>query len=310
MNWNEERQEEIWLDEDELETLEKERKAVMTQPKEKRLEFYFRCGCAFYLDELELTEEDVREYQKRKEAEVSMKPEQKQDAVVKQVVIPLLRDKGFQTSGTSWWKELEDCWLFLYMKNSSCNGAGTGVTFCFEISVSGKDEIKDKLSEQWMYNQFDCLCQNDFLPYQGYLTPRVEALGYRIDGYRNYLPLDEPLEEIMERIRGHFENYIFPALDRIRTKADWDLLYKEKKVAKDTEDIRLLRYYSSAHMLSCAESNIPLLMGFQKNFGLTSEQILSHFDWLEIIIQKSDRTFDDTKSFILKALDMQRNGEV
>lgn len=286
--------------------LEKELEAVLAQSKEKRLEFYFRYGCNFYLEDLNLTDEDVRQYQERKEAEISMKPTKKRDILVKQVIKPLFKGKGFQNSGRSWWKELDDCWLFIYMKNSRWNGAATGAAFSFEISVSGKDEIRGKLSEQWIYNQLDDLCQNDFLPYCGFLTPRMNSKEYTIGGYRNYLPYDEPLEEIMEQIKGDFENFIFPALDKIRTKADWEMLYKEKQAVWNTTDILLLRYYSGAHMLASVESNIRCLIYSQQDLGLTAEQILSHFDWLDIIVQNSARPLDDPKSLILKALDEQR----
>lgn len=282
---------------------EKELEAVRSQEKEKRLEYYFDHVEMLYREDLDLTDEDVRGYQLQKEAQVSMKPTQKRDAVVKQVVKPLLKARGFQSLRTSWWKELEDSWLFLYMKNSRWNSMSTGVVFEFDISVSGKDEIRGKLSEQWIYNQLNCLCQSDFLPYCGYLRPHMGVREYQIDGYRNYLPLDEPLEEIAEQIRGDFEDAILPALCGIRTKADWELLYREKMAARDTEDIRLLRYYSSAHMLSCAESNMRGLIDAQQQFGLTPEKITSHFDWLETIIQNSAQTSRNTKAYILKSLD-------
>lgn len=305
MDWNEEELEEI-RDEEELEKMAIEWEAVMTQPKEKRLEFYYRYGGRMHPDDLDLTKEDLREYRERKEAEVSMKPTKKRDAVMKQLVKPMLKSKGFFNSGQSWWKELEDCWLFLYMKNSRWNSAALGVSFCFEISVSGKDKIRDELSKQWIYNQFNHLCQNDFLPYNGYLMPLVNSYEYTIDGYKNGLPLDEPLEKIIDQIRGDFENFIFPELDCIRTKADWDLLYREKKAARETEDIRLLRYYSSASMLACVKGNIHCLISSQKDFRLTCEQIRSHFDWLEIIIQNS-RNSGSTRALILKALEMQKD---
>lgn len=288
------------------EQLEKELEAVRGQAKERRLEYYFEHIAMLYEEDLDLTEEDVRAYQQQREAQVSMKPTKKRDAVVRQAVRPLLKAGGFKSVRNSWWKELEDGWLFIYMKNSQWNSMATGATFEFDISVSGRDEIRGELSEQWIHNQLNCLCQSDFLPYCGYLRPRMGVREYRIDGYRNYLPMDDPLEEIVEQIRADFEDCILPALDRIRTKADWEILYGEKRAARDTEDMRLLRYYSSAHMLSCAESNMRGLIETQRQFGLTPEKILSHFDWLEILIQNSSQTFRDTKAYILETLEMQK----
>lgn len=60
-------------------------------------------------------------------------------------------------------------------------------------------------------------------------------------------------------------------------------------------------------MLSCSNANIQGLIRTQQEWGLTPEKITSHFDWLEIIIKHSDQTFRDTKSYILKALEMQKD---
>lgn len=286
------------MDQKELENIRKE-------PKETRLEYYFRnCG-EMEAEDLNLTEEDVRHYQLTKVSKVSMPPTEKRDILVKQMLKPLLKERGFKTSGCNWWKELEDSWLFIHMKNSQWNGVATGAVFGFQISVSGKDEIRDKLSNQWMYNQQFCLEQNDFLPYWGMLTPRMNIMGYQIDGFRNYLPLDEPTDKIMEQVRGDFENHILPELEQLRTKADWEKLYQEKSDAGNAMENRLLRYYSIAHTSSCSESNMSNLIDTQKRFELTPEEITSHFDWLEIIRQNSALPHLDAKDYILRSLEAQ-----
>lgn len=43
-----------------------------------------------------------------------------------------------------------------------------------------------------------------------------EDLG--IDGYRNYLPLDMPVENIMKQVRIDFEDYVLPEINRIHKK--------------------------------------------------------------------------------------------
>lgn len=281
-------------------------KNLKKEPKEKRLEYYFYHNSEWKVrrEDLDLTDEDVRAYQKRKESEVSMKPTQKRDILVKQMLKPLLKASGFKNSGLSWWKELEYCWLFIYMKNSRWNGIATGATFEFIISVSGKDEIREKPANQWLYNHHT-LKQSDFLPYCGYLASHMETTGYKIDGYRSYLPTDEPLEEIIAQVQGDFENYILPALARIHTKEDWERLYEERRAAGQTAENRLLRYYSLAHMLCCSESNIPELIQIQHNFALTAAEITSRFDWLETIRQNSALPHLDARPFILKTLEME-----
>lgn len=50
-----------------------------------------------------------------------MKAIEKRDLLVKGVLKPLLKEAGFKTKKSIWWKELEDGYLFMYMKNSQFN---------------------------------------------------------------------------------------------------------------------------------------------------------------------------------------------
>lgn len=278
---------------------------IKSQSKEKRLEYYFKCLSMnqwINRESLNLTGADVRNYQRMKEQEVSMKPGEKRKLVVKNVVKKLLKNDGFKNKGNEWWKELEDCWLLIYMKTSRFNSPSTGSNFGFEISVSGKDEIADKIENQWIYNQLCSLNSFVFLPYCGFLAPNRSGITYKIDGYRNFLPLDTPIEEILAQIQTDFQDCILPELDKVKKKADWEILYKEKCARYDEKEIRLLRYYSSAHVMSCSEENIPGLIRMQKELALTTEDILSHFDWLSIIAQNSQHTYLNAKPFIMKSL--------
>lgn len=280
---------------------------IKSQSKEERLEYYFNClrfperqwpGS----EALGLSESDIRGFQLKKEKEVSMKPTQKRDIVIREVVKPLMKEAGFRKSGNEWWKELEDSYLFVYLKNSRFNGMLTGASFSFQISLSGKEEIKDKISNQWIYNQLSSISQSVFLPYCGYLSPNMDALGYRIDGYRYFLPTDVPLEEICEQIRRDFAEFLLPELSRLQRKEDWIALCEEKKSCFETLELRLLRYYSMAHTMSCSKSNLPGLIRAQKELSLTEEDILSHMEWLPVIAEYSSHPYLEAEPFIRMAL--------
>lgn len=280
---------------------------IKGKSKKERLEYYFNCFSLpkhQWIDReaLGLSEADTREFQSQKEKEVSMKPTKKRDIVIKEVVSPLMKKSGFKKSGNEWWKELEDSYLFVYLKNSRFNSMPTGATFSFQISVSGKDEIRDKISNQWMYNQMSDMSQSVFLPYCGYLSPNMSALGYQIDGYRCYLPMDVPLEQICEQIRRDFTEFLLPELSKLQRKEDWEKLYEEKKNRWEELEVRLLRYYSIAHDLSCSTSNLPHLIRAQKNLVLTEEEILSHMEWLPMIAEYSSHPYLDAEPLIRMSL--------
>lgn len=283
--------------------------SIKARSKEERLDCYFKLlelpdnqQPPSAKEALGLTENDVYEYQARKEKEVSMKPTQKRDLAVRQVVRPLLKAAGFKGIRTDWWKELEDCWLFIHLKNSRFNSCVTGVNFSFQISVTKKEELRGELTEQWISNQGSDLDQFSFLPYCGYFAPYRSGNMYKLDGYRNYLPQDEPVDAILAQLREDFEEYILPRLSSLRTAEDWAALQAEAREREQEKEVRLLRYYHIACLLSCAVSNRPRLIAFQKEQELSPEDIVSHFDWLETIAQHSSHPAGRAKAYILETL--------
>ena len=132
---------------------------------------------------------------------------------MKQSIKPLLKSYGYSVSGVDWRRELEDAYLIIHMINSQFNSIVTGANFRFHISAAKKEEIKGKLSDEWTY-QGEELNQFDFLPYCGMLSPYYSGGMYQIDGYKNFLPSDTPVEEICRQIEEDFGSCILPELEK------------------------------------------------------------------------------------------------
>lgn len=236
------------------------------------------------------------------EKDVSMKSCEKRELVVKEVVKPLMKKAGFKCKRTEWWKELEDGFLFVHMKNSQFSGATTGICFSFQFSASYKDELRDKVEKQWLYNQMSCIEEELFLPYCGYLAPNRTTSGYRIDGYKNYLPTDVSVEEIMTQIQEDFKIYIMPEIEAVKNVDDFKLLMTNKKKRFHEKEIRILRFYSAMHQICCTDSNLELAMRSFDQFELTNEDIRSHYEWLSVIARNSSLPHLDARPFIEKVL--------
>lgn len=237
-----------------------------------------------------------------------MKAVEKRDLLVKELIKPLLKAAGFKTKKTTWWKELEDGYLFVYMKNSHFNSQETGCNFCFQFSASYKEDICDKIEKQWIYNQLDCVEEQAFLPYGGYLSPNRDGLGYRIDGYRNYQLLDIPIEDIFSQIKKDFEIHILPYVTQINKVKDFTDLKEALQKKDKTKENRILNFYSLMHMLCCHEGNLQPAMQIYRERELTAEDIRSHYEWLDIIAHNSAFPDMNAKEFIEKVLLMSSNG--
>lgn len=279
--------------------------------KEQRLEHFFELmklpsSQIPYIDRLyemlDITAADIRLYQKHKEAEVSLTPAQKRDIVIKEVVKPLMKAAGFKWIKGTWYKELNSGILFVHLRNDRFNSFAMGANFWFEISASRYDEICGTLENQWIYNQFSELLETDFLPLWGLLMDYHHPHGYRIDGYQNYLPLDQPIGDIMFRISDDFKRYIIPEVSVIDSMEAWYILYEEKMRCRENKEFRLLSYYIGASLCIPMKDNFESMALQQSMLNLTDEDVCSHLEWLDLIMAKSASPQEDLKQFILNAL--------
>lgn len=288
---------------------------VKSLSQEQRLEKFFEImklpsGQIPYMDRLyemlHITAADILRYQKQKEKEVSLTPAKKRDVVIKEVVKPLMKAAGFKWIKGTWYKKLNSGILFVHLRNDRFNSIATGANFWFEVSASKYDEIRENLENQWIYNQYSELLENDFLPYWGFLMPYHHSHGYQIDGYQNYLPRDQPIEDIMVQISDDFKRYIIPAISKIDSMEAWYILYEEKMKHKEDKEFRLLSYYIGASLCIPMKENFKSMSLQQSMLNLTEEDICSHFEWLDLIMVKSASPQEDLKQFILKALQFRQ----
>ena len=227
---------------------------------------------------------------------------EKRNLFVKEVLKPMLKAAGFKVNKLNWWKELEDGYLFISMQNSRLNSETLGCCFWFHFSASHKDDIRDTIEKQWIYNQADDIREDAFLPHLGYLSPNRTSRGYQIDGYKNHQPIDTPIEEVFAQIKNDFEIHIMPQIMHIQSVTEFYKLKEMLKKNYDAKENLLLRYYSIMHSLCCSDSNLSHAMQIQKDFALTAEEIRAHYDWLETIAQNSSFPDLDATAFIEKAL--------
>ncbi|MDE6531153.1 MAG: DUF4304 domain-containing protein [Lachnospiraceae bacterium] len=254
--------------------------------------------------ELNITEDDIFKYKMKLFEELSLKPVEKRDILIKTTIKPLLKKYGFSTSGSDWRRETDDAYIFIHLQNSQFNAFSGGARFCFHISSSKKDEIVEKLSNQWVYNQ--AICDLDpfyFLPYCGMLSAYYSAGWHQIDGYKNYLPKDTPIEDICSQIGEDFDKYVLPELSAVQSYEDFLNLRTQKLKRYEEKEIRLLKYYHAAQtsITAYGKSVFPTLVDLRKKLELTVDDVTSHLEWLDICRENSSFTKCDAKELAIKA---------
>lgn len=247
---------------------------------------YFPYDTSNIMKRLDITDDDVENYRQKLESELSMKPTDKRDVVVKQVIKPLLKKCGFSTAGLDWHREIDDSFIIIHMMNSQFNSIVTGASFRFHISAVKKGEIRNKLSNQWIYNQ-ECEL-NQF----------------------NFLPTDTPVEDICRQIGEDFEKYILPELCAVKSYKDFLELRTQKLDRYKEKDVRLLLFYHAVQGCTSELSgrSYDRVVELRKELELNAEDIASHLEWLDICRENSNYTKLDAKEIAIRASRDKKGG--
>lgn len=232
-----------------------------------------------------------------------MTSKEKKTAVIREVITPMFKEAGYSTLGQTYYRMQGECCMLVNLQSSHFNSVVTGFTFWFHINVRPKEDTTKEWIKQWNAAASSDIHECLLLPDCGYLHPYHSALGYQIDGYRNYQPQDMDVEDIKTRIGGDFRDYILPQLDEIRTLPVWETKKKEWMERIETPRVRLLRYLSSAQMLADIPDSIPALQNSQHLIGVSSEEIRKNRELYLEIKALSEWPDDDKWAFILSSLE-------
>lgn len=234
-----------------------------------------------YKTKLGIKEMDTFLYQQKMIKQLSLRPSEKKTIVIKEQIKPMLKAHGFTTGGNTWCKKIDgDLKIIINMEGNRFSDVASGSIFGFTVSLF---ESKDKPKPQFGVGELS-IDARLFLPYYGMLSPLYDVLGYRIDGYRDYLPIDTPIEEIKELLRLDFEDYILPELDKVNNRADYEEMYSRfchEKRFKDF-DMRLAWFIQRAQVSFTSRrtggNNFEELVEYKKEMKLSKDDILDNLD--------------------------------
>ena len=285
---------------------------VKNQDLDTRIRYYLsyvasnRDNCDYdnIMHILNITDEDIQALQARCHSLISMKPAKKRDAIIRNTVKPLLKDAGFKFKKNSWWKNLTDGCLIIHLKNSQFNSIVSGASFSFEIFTVPTDNLTDDITSLWIYHQSDSLNQFDFYPLLGKLNPFYGGGWYKIDGYKNYLPSDVPIEQIEEQISNDFKMYLLPNLLKINSINEWNDIVNEKRNLAGSKDSLILNCFmlmvlAQSLDLSAFQQSIP------DDINISPNDLVEKIEWLRIIEQHSTWPLGNMASKLLSSIEAE-----
>ena len=133
---------------------------------------------------------------------------------IKTYLKPTLKERGFKTSGQTWWKDKGDFFIVINLQNSQWNSKEE-LSFCLNIGIALTSLLADK--EKKKVNHFDII---PHLRQNAYLTPeRLQSiskggsLGYKITDKTS-------LTEFIADFKIDLEQNILSVLDSFYTLED------------------------------------------------------------------------------------------
>ncbi|MBQ6734392.1 MAG: hypothetical protein IJR00_05735 [Lachnospiraceae bacterium] len=267
-------------------------------PKQKALD------SGFMKKELSVTEEDEMRYQQLCLERCSMSSAEKKKRIVKEVISPLLKENGFLGSAPDWYRTLSDGYLLAHLTSGMFNGPSTGNSFHIEFSVCDADVPKKELKKKWEDNLFAYISHVDLLPNRGMLSPYVQGEDYRIDGYRFYLPIDMPIDELITAIHRDFTEHILPVLCGISCRKEYEEL-RVRVREKDAQDGKETGMFRIMHLAVLSRAMQPEHTGIarlQQESGLPKDEILAHEDELQMICDHCGADIGEVRRVLEQAL--------
>lgn len=142
-----------------------------------------------------------------------MTAKDKQAEFIKSYLKPTLKQKGYQTSGQTWWRNQGDFFIIINLQNYSWNDKDN-VEFCFNIGIGLTATLKDTEKKKAGYNDLSIHVRENFhLPDNRQEHKYKNNVGYTLKS-------DTDFDDFKKEMIYDFENGILPKLDTLRTLKD------------------------------------------------------------------------------------------
>ncbi|WP_343697198.1 DUF4304 domain-containing protein [Flavobacterium sp.] len=139
-----------------------------------------------------------------------MTAKEKQEILIKTYLKPLLKDKGYKTSGNNWWKNNETFYSVINLQNFSFNSKDQ-VDFCFNIGIALERFISDKTKKKITGYDIAIPCRE-----QCFISKSRQEHKFRKNlGFR--LETDTNMEDFTTEFRIDFEQNILPTLESLNS---------------------------------------------------------------------------------------------
>jgi hypothetical protein len=135
---------------------------------------------------------------------------------------PTLKQRGYLTSGQTWWKNMGDFFVVINLQNSQWN-TKEALSFCLNVGVALTRTLRDPNKKKATYFDLSASSRED-----AYLPRERKLQRYRQGGWLGYvIRSNTNLTEFINEFKVDFETYILPRLEGLTSLKDCIEFYEQ-----------------------------------------------------------------------------------
>lgn len=156
-----------------------------------------------------------------------MTAKENQEILIKTYLKPLLKEKGYKTSGNNWWKNNIGFYYVINLQNFSFNSKDN-IDFCFNIGIALEKFIADKTRKKVTGYDIAIPCrEQSFISKNRQEHKFRKNLGFHIEANTN-------MEDFKTEFRIDFEQNILPILESLNSIEECIEFYDKMPLWKNT----------------------------------------------------------------------------
>lgn len=185
--------------------------------------------------------------------------------VVNKTLKAKLKECGFKTKGSDWWKPIDGGYLMVHHKKSVGNNGAFGFHSGIIIFAIADYEMTESVNSIWMSYQLDNVTLRDLVPEQGYFTEGMTNIYFDLDLYSKCPKSGKEYtgDDWIPIVSDILDTYLISFLDRIASCSEFETYKTELTAERYSKERCIYAFFSSSMRSGMLDENIP---GFVQSF--------------------------------------------
>lgn len=213
--------------------------------------------------------------------------------VVNKTLKVKLKECGFKTKGSDFWKPIDGGYLMVHHKKSMGNNGAFGFHSEIIIFAIADYEMTDSINSIWMSYQLDNVTLRDLVPEHGYFTEGMTNIYFDIDLHSKCPMSGKEYEgdDWAPIVTNLFDTYLIPFLEKITSCSEFETIKNELNTKRFSKANGIYAFFSSSMRSGMFEENIPGYVECFRNGTYSLEEAKKNMNLLDRFMDLYSESF-------------------